>query len=51
MYAQQLCVSLMDEITEIFRNHFNLNGDFVVTYNKRSGLMRRQTAVTDNKES
>ena len=50
MYTQQLCLSLKDEITEIFRNHFDLNSDFVVTYNKRSGLMKREAAVIDDRE-
>ena len=51
MYTQQLCLSLKDEITEIFRGHFDLNSDFVVTYNKRSGLMKREATIKDNREN
>ena len=51
IFVAQLCASLQNEITEIFRNHFELNEEFFVSFRKRTGLNKNVSVKSDDNDN
>ena len=49
-YTQQLYKSLEKEITELFRDHFNLSVDFSVQYNDFAGIKKRTMSIAPSND-
>eukprot|EP01083_Nonionella_stella_P181078 647483_1 len=47
-FTEKLFLSLQTDITEVMRNHFNLNHDFDVEYTTRSGVWKKSEIIDRN---